>query len=301
MFTGEIQRSRSKRPLVIGLLSFIVVVTVLLVVPMPHTVKSTFVLAPLNTVELTAPREGTIAEIAATTGSVVARGALIAKYDVSEAEQKLPELETQLAALQKQAPSKPNPKTKALRARAETALEAADAAVAKAKKVARGKKTPALAAAQKKQKAAAAAVEKANAATAGLSKEELEKQVTAAKEALASAKADVAAGRILAPASGVLTLIELEKGKPLAKDARIAVVEDVSKLKALVKVPAGEAVLKGQGVELVLPGGNKRVLFDSDATGELAEAEFDNAKGEFTVGTRGEANIEGTQRSLVSK
>ena len=72
-------------------------------------------------------------------------------------------------------------------------------------------------------------------------------------------------------------------------------------MKALVKVPAGEVVLKGQGVELALPGGNKRVLFDSDAKGDLAEAEFDNAKGEFTVGARGEANIEGTQRSLVSK
>lgn len=301
MFTGEIQRSRSKRPLVIGLIFFIVVAAVLLLVPMPHTVKSTFVLAPFNTVELTAPRAGTIAEVSAATGSVVARGALIAKYDVSEAEKKLPELETQLAALEKQKPSKPNPKAKALLAKAETALKAADAAVAKAKKAARGKKTPALTAAEKKQKAATAAVEKLNAAPAGLSKEELEKQVTSAKEALAAAKSEVAAGNILAPSSGVLTLIELEKGKLLAKDAKIAVVEDVSKLKAMVKVPAGEAVLKGQGVELVMASGNKRVLFDADAKGELAEAEFDNAKGEFTVGTRGEANIEGTQRSLVSK
>ena len=301
MFTGEIQRARSKRPLVIGLISFIVVVGLVLVVPMPHTVKSTFVLAPLNTVELTAPREGTLGELAATTGSVVARGALIAKYDVSEAEKKVPELEAQLAALEKQKPSKPNPKAKAALARAAAALKAADAVRAKATKAAGGKKTPALTAAEKKQKAAAAAVEKANAAPAGLSKEALEKQVTAAKEALTAAKAELATASILAPAAGVLTLIDLEKGKHLAKDARIAVVEDVSKLKALVKVPAGEVVLKGQGVELALPGGKKRVLFDSDAKGALAEAEFDNAKGEFSVGARGEANIEGTQRSLVSK
>ncbi|MDP3153997.1 MAG: hypothetical protein Q8N23_15090 [Archangium sp.] len=301
MFTGEIQRARSKRPLVIGLISFIVVAGLVLVVPMPHTVKSTFVLAPLNTVELTAPREGTIGEIASATGSVVARGALIAKYDVTEAEKKIPELETQLATLEKQKPSKPNPKAKAALARAEAALKAADAALVKVKKAAKGKKTPALAAAEKKQKAAAAAVEKARAAPSGVSKEALEQQVAATKEALAAAKAELATASILAPANGVLTLIELEKGKHLTKDAKIAVVEDVSKLKALVKVPAGEVVLKGQGVELALPGGNKRVLFDADAKGELAEAEFDNAKGEFTVGARGEANIEGTQRSLVSK
>ncbi len=301
MFTGEIQRARSKRPLVIGLISIIAVVGLVLVVPMPHTVKSTYVLAPLNTVELTAPREGTLGEIVSTTGSVVTRGALIAKYDVSAAEQKIPELEKQLATLEKQKPSKPNPKVKAALEKAEAAHKAAAAALARAKKTARGKKTPALAAAEKKWKAAVAAVEKASTAPPGLSREELEKQVTAAKEALAAAQTEVAAAPILSPAAGVLTLIELEPGKHLAKEAKLAVVEDVAKLKALVKVPAGEVVLKGQGVELVLPGGNKRVLFDADAKGDVVEAEFDNAKGQFAVGARGEANIEGTQRSLVSK
>lgn len=301
MFTGEIQRARSKRPLVIGLISIIVVVGLVLLVPMPHTVKSTFVLAPLNTVELTAHREGTLGEIVSATGSVVVRGALIAKYDVSAAEQKIPELEKQLAALEKQKPSKPNPKVKAALEKAEAAHKAAAAALARAKKTARGKKTPALAAAEKKWKTAVAAVEKASAAPAGLSQEELEKQVTAAKEALAALKTEVATAPILSPAAGVLTLIELEPGKHLAKEAKIAVVEDVAKLKALVKVPAGEVVLKGQGVELLLTGGNKRVLFDADAKGDVAEAEFDNAQGQFAVGARGEANIEGTQRSLVSK
>lgn len=54
-------------------------------------------------------------------------------------------------------------------------------------------------------------------------------------------------------------------------------------------------------VELVLPNGKKRVIFDSDARGDLAEAEFDNAKGELTVGVRGDAHIEGAQRSLVAR
>lgn len=298
MFTGEIQRSRSKRPLVITLITIILIIGILLVVPLPYTVKSSFVLAPISTTELLAQRDGVIGEISATTGSVVAKGSLIAKYDVSELEKKLPELEAQLAALEKQKPSKPNPKAKAALSRAQAALKAADAALAKAQKSAKGKKTPALAAAEKKQKAAAAAVEKA---TPGLSKEELEKKVSEAKAALAAAKAGIGSASILAPASGVLTLVELEKGKTVAKDAKLAIVEDTQKLKAVVKVPSGEAISKGMGVILVLPAGNKRVLFDADAKGDIAEAEFDNAKGEFTVGARGDANIEAAERSLVSR
>ena len=301
MFTGEIQRSRSKRPLIIGLIFFILVVGLVLIVPMPHTVKSTFVLAPISVTELTAPRDGTIAELISTTGAVVARGALIARYDVAEVEKQLPELEKQLAALEKQTPTKPNPNAKANLAKAQAALKAADAALAKAKKTARGKKTPALAAAEKKQKAASDALEKLKTAPTGLTRDELAKQVAAAKEAVVNAKAQIAAGAILAPAAGVLTLIALEKGRAVTKDTKIAMVEDIAKLKALVKVPNGEAVVKGQGVELLLPSGPKRVLFDADAKGDLAEAEFDNARGEFTVGARGEANIEGTQRSLVSR
>lgn len=302
MFTGEIQRSRSKRPLVITLITIALIIGILLVVPMPYTVKSTYVLAPISTTELLAPRDGTIGELSATTGSVVAKGSLLAKYDVSELEKKVPELESQLAALEKQKPSKPNPKAKALFEKAQKALKAADAALEKAQKASKGKKTPALAAAQKKQKAAAAAVEKATPPTgSGLDKEELEKKVSEAKEALAAAKAAIASASILAPASGVLTLIELEKGKTVAKDAKLAVVEDVQKLKAVVKVPSGEPISKGMGVVLVMPSGNKRVLFDEDAKGDIAEAEFDNAKGEFTVGARGEANIEAAQRSLVSR
>lgn len=300
MFTGEIQRSRSKRPLVIGVVFVVLVVGLLLVVPMPHTIESTYVLAPLSTVELTAPRDGTIAEITSTSGASVARGSIIAKYDVSEAEKKVAELGAQLEALSKQTATKPNPRAKAALAKAEGALQSAEGALAKATAAAKEEKTPALAAAEKKQQAAQAAVEKARAAV-GLTAEELEAQLSATRQALATAKAEVASGTILAPASGVLTLLSLEKGRAVTTGAKLAVVEDLSKLKALVKVPAGEPVLKGMAVELVLPNAKKRVLFDTDAVGELAEAVFDNAKGELTVGVRGDAHIEGAQRSLVAR
>jgi multidrug efflux pump subunit AcrA (membrane-fusion protein) len=298
MFTGEIQRSRSKRPLVITAITILLIAGILVVVPMPYTVKSTYVLAPISSTPVIAMRDGVIGEVSATTGSVVAKGSLIAKYDVSELEKKLPELEAQLATLEKQKPAKPNPKAKAALLKAQNALKAADAALEKAQKAAKGKKTPALAAAEKKQKAAALAVEKA---TPGLSKEELEKQISDARDAIAAAKAGIAAASILAPASGVLTLIELEKGKTVTKDTKLAQVEDVAKLKAVVKVPSGEAITKGMGVVLVLPAGNKRVIFDDDAKGDVAEAEFDNAKGEFSVGASGDANIEAAERSLVSR
>ena len=302
MFTGEIQRSRSKRPLVIGLLFFIVVVSMVLVVPMPRTVKSSFVLAPVSTVELTAPRDGTISEVSSATGAIVAKGSIIAKYDVSEAEKKIPGLELKISLMEKPPPVRVNPKVaKAAVTKAEAALKAAETALAKAKKAAKGKKTPALAAADKKRQAAAAELEKVKEAAVVPSKEEAAKLLAATKEALVAAKAEVASGTLFAPGSGVLTLVDLEKGRVLAKGAKIAVVEETAKLKAMVKVPAGEEVLKGQGVELVLPSGAKRVLFDADAKNDLAEAEFDNGKGEFAVGLRGEANIEGTQRSLVSR
>ena len=293
MFTGEIQRSRSKRPLVIGAIFVVLVAGLVAIVPMPHTVESTFVLAPLSTVELTAPRDGTIAEVTSTTGAVVAKGSTIAKYDVTEAETKVAELEKQVETLDKVTPTKANPKAKAAVTKAEAALKAAQAAVEKAPAA---KKAPL----EKKQQAAAAVLEKAKAAV-GLTAEEKEAQLTAAKDALTAAKGLVASGTILAPAAGALTLIGLEKGRPVTAGAKLAVVEDTSKLKAMVKVPAGEPVTKGMGVELDLPKGKKRVLFDADAKGDLAEAEFDNATGELSVGVRGSAHIEGAQRSIISR
>lgn len=300
MFTGEIKRARSKRPLYIGLGFVVLIVALVVVIPMPHNVPSTFVLAPISTAELTAPRDGTIGDVTSATGAVVGKGAVIAKYDVADSEKKLAELEKQLAVIEKQAAVKPNPRAKAAVTKAEAALKMAQAALDKATSAAKGKKTPALAAAEKKKAQAADALEKAK-TSVGMTKEEAERQLTGTKGALDAVKAEIAAATIFAPGSGVLTLINLEKGKAVAKDAKIAVVEDTSKLKALVKVPAGETVVKGQGVELTLPAAKKRLLFDADAKGDIAEADFDNAKGELAVGLRGEANIEGTQRSIVSR
>lgn len=301
MFTQEIKRARSKRPLYIAIGFIALIVVIILIVPMPFTVKSTFELVPVTTVDVLAPRAGAIGEVTVASGGVVAKGAVIAKYDIAVAEQQLPSLEKEVEKLEALPPvARPNPKAKAAVTKAESALAAADLALQKATTAAKGKQTPALATAKKKQEAATAALAKARAAI-GLTKEEREAQLTAAKGALQAAKAQVASVNVYAPASGVLTLAGLEQGKEVTKDAKVGLVEDTSKLKAIVKIPAGETIVKGQGVELVVPQGKYRVLFDADAKGDLAEAMFDNAKGELTSGLEGEANIEGTQRSIVSR
>ncbi|MDP2275633.1 MAG: HlyD family efflux transporter periplasmic adaptor subunit [Archangium sp.] len=134
----------------------------------------------------------------------------------------------------------------------------------------------------------------------GLTQRELERKIAETKEAIASARSFIASANIIAPASGVITLTALEKGKPVARDAKIATVEDTGKIKAIVKVPSGEAVLKGMGVVLTLPsGGTQRTLFGADARGDVAEAQLNNARGGLAAGVQGDADIEATERALV--
>lgn len=300
MFTGEIQRSRSKRPLVIGAVFVVIVVAIVLLLPMPRTLKSTFVLVPFASVEVTAPRDGTIAEVVSPTGTTVARGAVIAKLDTSELDQQVAALEKQAATLEQQKAAKPNPKAKAAVTKAEGALKAATAALEKATKAAKGKKTPALAAAEKKKAAAEAALEKARAA-AGPAGDEAGKLLTGVQEQLAALKKQLAEAVVLAPGSGLLSVSGLDKGASVKAGAKLGTVDDVSKLKARVKEPAGEPLKKGQAVELVLSSGKRRVLFDADGKDGVADAEFDNTKAPLAVGLTGEAEIEGEQRSLVSR
>lgn len=294
---------RSKRPLVIALCTLILVLSALLAVPLPHTLKSSYVLTPAGTLTLLAQRDGVIGEVSFQSGAVVTRGALIARYDVSALEQNLPLLEQQLAVLEKRQPGKPDWKARGALAKAQRALKAADADLERARKAANGKRTPALTAAERQQKTAAAAVKRATPPLGtGLTRRELEKKIAETKEAIASAKAAIASADIVAPASGVITLVALEKGKPVARDEKIATVEDTGKLKAVVKIPSGEEVRKGMGVVLTLPsGGTQHALFAADARADVAEAELDNAKGELTAGAQGAADIEATERSLVSR
>jgi len=293
MFTEEIKRSRSKRPLVIGLVVVAVVAAVVLLVPMPRTLKTRFVLAPGSSTELTAPRDGVIAEIVTNDGATVARGSVIAKYDVTDLDKQIAELEKKLASLEEQKSKPPNAKARAALVKAQAALKAAEVALEKATKANKSK-------AEKKRDAAKTVVEKATAAV-GPGPEALETELTSSREALTALQAQLASATITSPASGVLTLVGLEKGVTLKASAKLGTVDDVSKLRAQVDVPTGETVGKGQAAVLVLPGGNKRVMFDGEVKGSVAEALFENARGELKAGTRGDAELDGTQRSLVAR
>lgn len=292
MFSAELERSRNKGPLVIGVVFVVLVVGIILLLPMPHTVKSTFVLVPTASATVTALRDGVIAEIVATPGLPIARGAVIAKFDTTELEQKLAALQAKVAPLEQQKAAKPNPKAKAELTKAEAALAKATATFEKATGAAK------IAAAQPKL-AAEEALERARAAA--LSPDEAGKLLATTQAEIATLKTQLAEATLLAPGSGVLTLDALAKGATVKTGEKVGVVDDVSKLKARVKIPAEEVIKKGQAVELLLAGGKRRVTFDGDAKDGVADAEFDNSKNPLAAGLTGDAEIEGAQRSLLSR
>lgn len=288
MFTGEIQRGRSKRPIVIALVVVLLLGAVVLFVPMPRTVTSSFTLVPHAKVDVTAPREGTFTEVTAV--GVVNKGAVLAKYDLAPLEARKKDIEKQIASLTRQLQAPPNPNAATNLVKAQTALKTAQTALTKAK----GKKKVA---AQKKVKAAEVALEKA---TAALPKPafELEKPLQELNVVLDSVTSQLAQPTIVAPVTGLFTA-SVEVGKTVTAGASVGVVEDSSKLKAVVKEPEGEPLKRGQVVVLLLPKSRKRLSFDGDAKNGVAEAAFDNAKGDLKAGLTGTAELEGEPRPMV--
>lgn len=297
MFTGEIQRSKSKTPLYVGLGFALTVVLVVLLVPMPHPLDTTYALVPASVVDVVSPREGVVTEVLMTDGSMVARGTVLLKFDVTAAEKALPDAEAKLAALEEKRSGggKVTPAQKAALAKAEGGLKKAQAALEKATK---SKKAPAIAAATKGVETAQAALDTARDAV-GPSGEQLETAIIEQQAKVLALKGDIASGSLTSPGSGLLTL-KLDKGAALTRDQKLGLVEEVSKLRAEVKVPEGEVVKKGMGLELEVGGAKRRLTIDGPAAGGVVKLEVDNQKGELKAGTTGKAVIEGEQRSLLS-
>lgn len=286
--------------MVIGLIFVLVVVLIVLLVPMPRALPATYTMAAGSVAEVTAPRDGVVLEILSADGSLVAKGTVIAKYDNAELNKKSEDLTKTIEGLEerKAKGGKVSPAAKAALTKAEAALKKETAALEKATKAGKGKTTPAMTAAQKKVDAAQAALEKAQAAV-GPTGEALDKELADRKAELDAVKAELSAGNIVSPGSGLLTL-KLDKGAAVKKDALLGDVQETTKLKAQVKVPPGEDITKGQAVELtVSPGNKRRLTFSGPAKNDVAEAEFDNQKGELKLGATGEATIEGAQRSIL--
>lgn len=283
MFTGEIQRSRSKAPLITGLLVLVVILLIVLLVPMPHAISTTFTLEPESSTPLAAPRAGTIAEVLITDGATIGKGTPIAKYDVAAAEAELATARDRLAL----ADRKLTPAMTTALKKSDAALKAATAAL---KKAPRAKKD----AAQKKVDAAQAAYEKAQAAIPP-QPEELE----TLKARIAELEKQVAEGTITAPAEGKLTLSGLTRGAAVEANAKLGKIENVSRLTAVLPVPAGETVEKGLRAELELSTGKRKVPLEGPAEDGKVTALVDNEKNELAAGATGKASIEGKQRSLL--
>jgi len=301
MFTGEIQRSRSKKPFVVGCLLALLVVAVILFMPYPRTVKSTFTLQGATSTEVKALASGTVLEVVSASGKSVTSGAPLLKLDPAAAEKLVADAQAKVDALGKLKPAsaKDAAKSQADVKKAEAAWQAASKALEAAREKAKDKKTPAVAKAEKKEKAAAAALEKAK-AKAKPTEADLKAQLADAQKALDAAKAELAACAVTAPVSGVVAGLRLAKGASVAKNDVVALVESTAKLKALVDEPANQPLRKGQVLELLLDSGRKKLLLDDDAKGGKAVAEFDNASGELQPGMAGTAEISGDDTNLLS-
>lgn len=301
MFTGEIQRSRSKKPFVIGGVLLLVVAAVVLFMPFPRTVKSTFTLVGGTSTEVKAGKAGKVLEVVSASGKSVATGAPLLKLEGGDAEQRVTELTAKLDALSKTkpAPAREAAKSAAEVKKAEGALKAAEKALAAAEAKARGKKTPAVAKAEKKVKSASDALDKVK-ARARPGEAELKAQTEETQKALDAAKAEAAAATITAPVPGFVAGLRLAKGADVAKDDVVALIEGSAKLKAIVEEPANQKLRKGMHVELLLDSGRKKLELDEDAKNGKAVAAFDNAKGELQPGLGGAVEISGDDTNLLN-
>ncbi|MEW5741341.1 MAG: hypothetical protein AB1938_20635 [Myxococcota bacterium] len=302
MFTGEIQRSRSKKPFVLAFVLVLIIAAVVLFMPFPRTVKSTFTLVGATSTEVKAARAGKVAEVVSASGKTVNSGDVLLKLEAGDAEKALTEAQTKLDALKAQKPASAKDAAKSAQEikKAEAALKAAEKALEAAKAKAKGKPNPAVAKAEKKQKAAAEALQKAK-AKAKLSEADLKALVAEQEKAVAAAKAEVDGCTVKAPSPGVVAGLRVAKGAALEKDALVAKVEGTSKLKAVVEEPPTQKLRKGMALELIVEGGGrKKLLFDDDAKDGKAVAEFDNSKGEFQPGMGGAVEIAGDDTNLLN-
>jgi multidrug efflux pump subunit AcrA (membrane-fusion protein) len=267
-------------------------------VPLPHTIKGRYTLAPISSVALKAPRAGMLAKVQVAAGTPVEAGAVLANYELVSSEQHRQEAEAELAAIEakrKVLETPANKKLQALVEKAELTQQAAAQAVTKAEGA-----TPhnaALLAGLKKHLAAAdAAVAKAK-KLAGPSTLELDAQGAAAQKRLDDAKAELARATIVAPSAGVVGALTIKAGDAVTADGAIGTLDDVSKLKATITVE-GETLATGAETTLFFGQTPMKTTLGT-ATAQQGESTLDNAKRTLTAGTTGLADIQGAPRALV--
>lgn len=273
MFDNHLPRSRSKLPLFLALGVAVALAAVLMFLPWPHTIESTYTLEPASSVPVLAPRAGAVGAVLVKPGDVVTRGQVLAKFDVAAATETQTQLEEQLADLQKQADT--------------AGLTAAMDRVKRAEE----------------QPASVADLDRAHEALVRLESKpgvsDLSAQLKLANESLARVQEEQQMNTIVAANAGTIGTVSVKAGDALTNGQAVATVDETTKLKAVLSVPAGEPVKAGNVVTLDLADGKRRLrIEDTDAEGKVITT-IENPTGSLAVGSTGKAVIEGPQRSLL--
>ncbi len=298
MFDHEKAQPASRLPLVMGVVSVGIIAVGGLLLPLPHTVKGHYALAPIASTPMKAPRAGTVAKVQAILGAPIEGGAVVATYELADSEQHRRDAEAELASIEtkrKVLEVPANKKLQVLAEKAEQTQRAAADAVSKAEAA-----TPANAAVigglKKHLAAADSALAKAK-KLAGPSKGELDAQASAAQKRLDEAKSELAHATIVAPSTGVVGSLTIKAGDTVTADGAVGTLDDVSKLKATLTAE-GEPLAAGLEATLFVGQTSLKATLTT-ASAQQGEATVENAKRELKAGTTGLADIQGTPRALV--
>ncbi len=298
---------KSKLPLVLGALALAGIAGVL-VAPLPHTATAPFTLVPKAVTEVKVARAGTLVSVAVTEGQWVTKGTALAKWDAAAAQKRIPVLEAKLSEVQKKnkasaavAKKLQDAKARLDKATAQAARATDDVAAQKAKS--KGKKTPAVAKAEKKLTAASAAIAAAQKLVTALTvplAPAIQGEVAVLEGELARAKLEATEVDIVASADGFVKGLQAKAGQNVEAGTVLTKLEDSRTLKVVIAVPRGEKLQVGAPLQLKVGAVAAKAVVEK-VEGSSAEAPLDNAKGGFKGGATGESSFPGVSKSLISR
>jgi membrane fusion protein (multidrug efflux system) len=292
----------------------VVLVGAVLGVPLPHEMAFEVRLVPSKESNLVAPHAGTLEAVAVTEGQDVKAGDVVARYDVLEVKKRLEKVDASISDLQRQirrlqaAASSPRiAKLKGQQAKREAQL--AKATTDRDRLAAKGRRSAALAKAEKQLAGLKAAVQKGAAEIDALPGAKaipaLQDQVKAKqpeREALAALAKEAPA--IAATEGGTLVGLTMKGGQKVAANDTLGRVADLATLRAVAEVPPGDRkdVRVGQQLAFEVSGlaFSANVASIKGDSGELT-AMIPNASRKLKAGATGSARLRAGSRSLLGR
>jgi multidrug efflux pump subunit AcrA (membrane-fusion protein) len=298
---------RSRKGLAIGAAG-VVALTVALVAPLPRTVTAPITLTPKAVTPVTIARAGTVLTIPVSEGQWVEKGTTLAQWDTALAAKKVAALEARLAeAMRKQKSQMVSPKklneAKARVEHATAMLKRDQAEFEKLKAKLKGKRTVAVAKAEKKvvgEIAAQLAAQQALTALTDPPTGNVAAEISVITGELELARAQSLEAPLVASADGFVLELAGKPGQPLAAGTTFARLEDSHTLKVVVEMPKGEKLEPGAALQLKIGGVPARVIVEK-IEGRAVEAALENPNGSFKAGTAGESSFAGAPRSLLGR